>query len=132
MELTTLCKLEILHKYVFRNTKPAIFGVRVDSGRIISGLNLINENGEKIARIKNIQSENQSVNEAIEGMEIAISLPGVNYERQLKQKKFLYSDISESQFKKFKKNKDLLSPKEIKILQEIAEIKSKEKPGWGR
>jgi len=56
-------------------------------------------------------------------MEVAISIPGVNFERQLKNKEFLYSNISVSQFKTFKKNKDLLSQNEMKILQEIAEIK---------
>jgi translation initiation factor 5B len=34
MELATLCKLEILHQYVFRNTKPAIFGVKVQAGKL--------------------------------------------------------------------------------------------------
>jgi len=64
-------------------------------------------------------------------MEVAISIPGTNYERQLKDKKFLYSNISESQFKEFKKNKDLLSQSEIKTLQEVAEIKRRTKADWG-
>jgi len=131
MELTTLCKLEILHQYVFRNTKPAIFGVRVNAGKATANQLLINEKGEKVGRLKNIQADKESVQEATEDMEVAVSIPGQNYERQLKTKKNLYSDISESQFRKFKKNKDLLSPNEIKVLQEIAEIKRKDKPEWG-
>ena len=131
MGLTTICKLRILHQYVFRNTKPAIFGVRVEAGKLTSGLSLINKKNKKVARVKNIQSEKKSVNEATKEMEVAISLPNVNYERQLKDKNILYSNISESQFKTFKKNKDLLSANEIKILQEIAEIKRKEKADWG-
>ncbi|MFH1325207.1 MAG: translation initiation factor IF-2 [archaeon] len=131
MSLSSLCKLQILHQHVFRNTKPAIFGVRVESGKLISGLNLFDEKNEKIGRVKNIQTENKSVREAGEGQEIAISIPGINFERMLGKEKFLYSDISESQFKKFKKNKDLLSSKEISLLQEIAEIKRKDKADWG-
>jgi translation initiation factor 5B len=131
MGLTTLCKLKILHQYVFRNTKPAIFGVRVDGGKLISKLNLIDNKGEKIGRVKNMQSENKSVDEATEGMELALSIPGVNFERQIKSKDFLYSDISASQFKNFKKNKDLLSQNEMKVLQEIAGIKRQEKADWG-
>lgn len=131
MELTTLCKLKILPQYVFRNTKPAIFGVRVEAGKLISGLNLIDDKEKKIGKIKNIQSENKSIKEAKENMEVAISISGVNFERQLKNKEFLYSNISESQFKNFKKNKDLLSQNEMKILQEIAEIKKKGKADWG-
>jgi translation initiation factor 5B len=131
MQLSTICKLQILHQYVFRNTKPAIFGVRIEGGKLTSWLPLINENGEKVGKIKNIQSENKSVEEATEGLEVAVSIPGVNYERELKSKNFLYSEISEYQFKNFKKNKDLLSSKEISILQEILEIKRKEKADWG-
>ncbi len=123
MELTTICKLTILHQYVFRNSNPAIFGVRIEAGKLKSGLNLITPENEKIGRIKGIQSENKSVGEATEGMEVAISIPGVNFERQLKNQKNLYSDISESQFKKFKKNKDLLSSNELRTLQEISEMK---------
>ena len=129
--LASLCKLKILNQYVFRNTKPAIFGVNVETGKLISGLKLINEKGEDVGRIKHIQSENKSVEEATEGMEVAVSIPGVNFERQLKDKKFLYSNMGESQFRNFKKNKDLLSQNEIKVLQEIAEIKRAENNEWG-
>jgi len=129
--LSVLSKLKILPQYVFRNTKPAIFGVKVETGKIINDLNLIDDSGDKVGKVKNIQSENKSVNEALEGMEVAISIPGVNFERQLSKKDFLYSNISESGFKNFKKNKDLLSRKEINLLEEIAGIKRKEKADWG-
>ena len=131
MELATICKLEILPKYVFRNSNPAIFGVKVSAGILKKNLILIDENDEKIARVKAIQEDKNSVDEATEGMELALSLPGTNFERQLKEKRYLYSQISESQFKKFKKNKDLLSQEEIKTLQEIAEIKRKKTDSWG-
>ena len=131
--LTTICKLKILHQYVFRNTNPAIFGVRVEGGRLIKDLHLIGENGEKIGKIKNIQSENKSMDEATESMEVSVSVSGINFERVLGDKEFLYADISEKQFREFKKNKDLLSQSEIKTLQEIAEIKRHEKgkDDWG-
>jgi translation initiation factor 5B len=131
MELSTLAKLKILHQYVFRNTNPAIFGVKIEAGKIIHGLNLMNERGEEIGRLKNIESEKKSVEEATEGMEVAVSLPGVNFERQVKDSQFLISNISESSFKKFKKNKDLLTSREISLLQEIANIKRQKNPEWG-
>jgi translation initiation factor 5B len=132
MELATLCRLQILHQYVFRNTNPAIFGVKVEAGRLVPSINFIDEDQEKIGRVKNIQEDKNSVNEATEGMEVAISIPGINFERQLKDKKFLYSDIGEKQFRKFKENKDLLTQSEIKILSEIAEMKRKENIEWGK
>ncbi|MEK6741728.1 MAG: translation initiation factor IF-2 [Nanoarchaeota archaeon] len=131
MGLTALGKIRVLHQYVFRNTSPAIFGVKVEAGKINSGLSLIDDKGEKVGKIKNLQSENKSVNEAHEGMELAISMPGINFERRIKEVNFLYSDIAESQFRNFKKNKDLLSSSEISLLQELAIIKRKEKADWG-
>lgn len=131
MELATICKIKILHQYIFRNTSPAIFGVRIEAGKIKKGLNLIDEIGEEIGKVKNIQQEKNSIEEATEGMEIAVAVPGVNFERVLKNKDFLYADISESQFRKFKKNKDLLSNGEINALQKISEIKRKKNPDWG-
>ena len=132
MELSPVCKIKLLPQYVFRNTNPAIFGVAIEAGKLTHGVNLMDENEEKIGRTKNIQSEKKSVDEAHEGMEVAISVPGINYERKLADKDFLYSDISESQFRNFKKNKDLLTPKEISTLQEIAEIKRRTRPEWGK
>ena len=133
MQLATVCKLKILHEYVFRNTAPAIFGVKVEAGKIIKGLTLIDGKGEKVGRIKNIQSNNKGVDEATENMEVAISIPGSNFERKIKNKDFIFSELGESQFRNFKKNKDLLSANEKKALQEIAEIKrqKKDSEGWG-
>ena len=116
----------------YQNTNPAIFGIAVEAGKLTHGVNLMDENEEKIGRTKNIQHEKKAVEEATEGMEVAISVPGINYERKLADKDFLYSDISESQFRNFKKNKDLLSPHEISVLQEIAEIKRRKNPEWGK
>jgi translation initiation factor 5B len=131
MTLATLCKLKILEQYVFRNSNPAIFGVKIEKGKLKSGLNLIDSSGEKIGRVKNIQSEKKSVEEAKEGMEVAISITGTNFERQLKGKEFLYTDLGESHFKNFKKNKDLLTENEKQILMEIAEIKRRKNEEWG-
>jgi len=131
MSLTTICKLKVLHQYVFRNTSPAIFGVRVEAGKLIKDLHLIDEKGDKVGKIKNIQSDKQSVQETGEGKEVAVSVPGINFERVMKDKNYLYSDLGESQFRDFKKNKDLLTGSEIKALQEIAEIKRKVKADWG-
>ena len=131
MGLATICKLSILHQYVFRNTSPAIFGVRVDGGKLKSELHLIDENGEKVGRVKAIEHERESVKEATEGQEVALSIPGINFERTLKDRKFLFADLGESQFREFKKNKDLLTEKEKQVLLELSLVKRKEKADWG-
>ena len=131
MELATVCKLEILPQYLFRNSNPAIFGVRVLGGKLKTKIPLIDENDESIARVKAIQHEKDSIEEASEGQEVALSLPGVNFERKLKDSEYLYSDMGPKAFKKFKDNKDLLSREELKILQELADIKRRKDEMWG-
>jgi len=123
--LANVCKLEILEQYVFRNSNPAIFGVRVVGGKVKKGIQLIDEKGESVAKVKSLQLDKAEVDEAGEGSELAISLPGVNFERRLKNAgvKFLYADMGAKDFKKFKKNKDLLSSAEMQVLEELARVK---------
>lgn len=123
MGLATICKLEIIHKYVFRNSNPAVFGIKVLAGKIKNGIPLIDEKGEEVARVKSLQHEKTVVEEAVEGNEIAMALPGIQFDRRLKDVKYLYADISERQLKEFKKKSDLLTGKELRVLEEVAKIK---------
>ncbi|MEI6849533.1 MAG: translation initiation factor IF-2 [archaeon] len=123
MELSTVCKLEILHNYLFKNSNPAIFGVKVIGGKAKIGTHLIDERGETVARIKSLQLDKSGVDEGLEGQELAMALPGITFDRRLKDVKYLYSDMGDKQFKKFKEHKDLLSASELKVLQELSVIK---------
>jgi len=129
--LASICKLQILHQYVFRNSNPTVFGVKVEAGKLKHNIHLIDEDNKPIAKVRDIQENQKKIEEATQGMEIAMSLPGTNFERQLTDTKNLYSDLSEKQFRHFKENKDLLTQEEIQTLQKIAEIKRKEKVTWG-
>ncbi len=129
--LATICKLEILKKYVFRNSNPAIFGVRVLVGKVKVGIPLIDEQGEDVARIKSLQLEKAGVAEALEGQELALALPGIAFKRRLKDTTYLYADISASQFKQFKKHKDILTARELQVLEELAGIKKQKHEGGG-
>lgn len=129
-ELPALCKMSVLD-FVFRNSNPAVFGVKIEAGLLKKGINFINQNDEKIGSVKEMQEEKNNIQEATAGKEIAISMPGVNFERQLKVEDSLYSNLAESQFRKFKEHKDLLSQEEKKVLMEIAEIKRKSNVTWG-
>lgn len=129
-ELPTLCKITILD-FVFRNSNPAVFGVRVDGGQLKKDLRFINTSDNKIGHIKEIQEEKKNVHHAEKDKEVAVSMPGVNFERELHVGESLYTNLSETEFRKFKENKNLLSSDEKSILQEIAQIKRKESVTWG-
>jgi len=129
-ELPRICKLTILD-FVFRNSSPAVFGVEVNGGILKNRERFINKNDVKIGQIKEIQHEKNNVQETTKGQEVAISMPGVNFERQLTIGEPLYTNLSETEFRKFKEHKDLLSAEEKTILQEVAQIKRRENPTWG-
>lgn len=129
-ELPTICKITILD-FVFRNSSPAVFGVEVNGGLLKNKERFINSDDEKIGQIKEIQEDKNNVQEVAKGKEVAISMPGVNFERQLKVGESLYTNLSETQFRKFKEHKDLLSSEEKSILQEIAQIKRRSNSTWG-
>ncbi len=129
-ELPTLAKIHILD-FVFRNSSPAVFGVKIEGGTLTREIEMINVSDEKIGRIKAIQHDKNSLDKAEKGKEVAISIPGVVFDRQLTVGENLYSNLSEFQFRKFKEYKDLLTSEEKQVLQEIAAIKRKEKVTWG-
>lgn len=122
--------IRILPEYIFRVNNPAIVGIRVLAGRIKNEMKLINDEGRYTGRIKGIQSENQSVNEAIQGEEVAISIDGVTVGRQIKKDDILYTDIPEKDAKKLKEM-NILNIDEKDVLNKIFEIKRKNEKFWG-
>jgi len=129
-ELPRIAKITILD-FVFRNSNPAVFGVIVDGGVLKKGERFINKDDVKIGQIKEIQEDKANVQEAVAKKEVAISVPGVNFERQLTVGESLYTNLSETHFRKFKQHKDLLSAGEKAVLQEIAAIKRRTNVTWG-
>jgi len=122
--------MRILPDCIFRVNNPAIFGVRVLAGRIHKDMRLLREDGRVVGRIKGIQSENQSVEESIQGEEVAISVEGVTIGRQLKGNDILYIDLPEADAKKLREMK-VLSIDEREVLEKTFEIKRKTEKFWG-
>jgi len=122
--------IKFLPEYVFRVSHPAVIGVRVMAGRIKDGIRLMREDGKVVGTIKGIQSENKSIDEAIQGQEVAISIEGVTVGRQIKGEDILYTAIPESDAKKLKEM-DVLNIDERDVLNKIIEIKRKSEKFWG-
>ena len=125
------CKLKIMKGYVFRQSNPAIVGVDVLAGTLKAGIPLMKKDGVAITEAKSIQKEQETVQKAEKGMQIAVSLPNVTIGRQIHEDDVLYSVVPEDHFRKFKENKKLLTQEEIDTLKEIAEIMRKINPVWG-
>ena len=122
--------IKFLPEYVFRVSKPAVIGVRVISGRIKSGVKLMNEEGKTIGAIQSIQSKNKTVKEATQGEEVAISIEGVTVGRQIKRGEVFFTDIPSSHARRLREM-DVLNADEKDVLEKIYQIKRKKEKFWG-
>lgn len=122
-------KIKILEGCIFRTSKPAIFGVRVLGGRIRTGQELMRNDGKIVGKIKSIRSVEESYKEALAGKEVAIAADEPTIGRQIKENDILYVSIPENDAKKLSALELTFDEKEI--LDDVIEIKRKEKAFWG-
>ncbi|MEM7818700.1 MAG: translation initiation factor IF-2 [Candidatus Aenigmatarchaeota archaeon] len=116
-------KIKILPGYVFRVSKPAIFGVEVLAGKIKPKVLLIDKEGKEIGEIKEIQREMQTISEAKAGDKVAISMEEPTVGRQIHEGEILYVKIPESDLKEILTEfKNQLTEAEMKVIEEIKEI----------
>jgi len=122
-------KIKILEGCIFRTSKPAIFGVRVLGGRIRVGQELMRNDGKIVGKIKSIRSVEESYKEALAGKEVAIAADEPTIGRQIKENDILYVSIPENDAKKLLALELTFDEKEL--LNDVTEIKRKEKAFWG-
>ncbi|MFW9957483.1 MAG: translation initiation factor IF-2 [Candidatus Odinarchaeota archaeon] len=116
-------KIELMPDYVFRHNNPAVVGVKVH-GIIKPKTGLINELGKRVGTILQIQDRSVSIEEATDGMEVAVSIRGPTIGRQVKDDEILYIDIPDKQILAIRKKfVDDLSPAEKIVFGELTTIK---------
>ncbi len=128
-EMTFPSKILVIPGNVFRISKPAIFGIRVMAGTLRVKARLMKLDGKEIGSIKSIRTGEQSLQEAEQGKEVAVSMDGITIGRQVKEGDILYSDLNEKEARLLKD--EPLSVDEKMTLDEIRNIKKKENPFWG-
>lgn len=125
-------KIRFLPGFVFRKSKPAIFGVKVLGGVIQPGYPLIKSNGRTIGEIMQIQDKGETIHEATVGMEVAISVREAVIDRYVKENEILYVGVPEHDARELlAKYKGSLSPDDIQTLEELTQIMRKSNPVWG-
>ncbi len=116
-------KIELIPDYIFRQSGPAVVGVRVH-GVLRPKVGLINEEGKRVGQVQQIQDRSVTIDEATNEMEVAVSIRGPTIGRQVKKDETLYVDVPDKHIlairKKFKE--DLTQP-ELEVLEEITQIK---------
>ncbi len=116
-------KLKVMAGCCFHTSHPAIFGVDIQAGRIKSEYELINEKGVSVGRVKAIQSENESIAEAKEGMQVAISMDEPTFGRQVNEGDVLYTNVPRTHAKMLlSRYREFLNDKEIELLGKIRGI----------
>ncbi|MHA1587306.1 MAG: translation initiation factor IF-2 [Candidatus Thorarchaeota archaeon] len=116
-------KITLIPDYVFRQKNPAVVGVKV-SGVIKPRTALINGQGKRVGTILQIQDRSVTIDEATDGMEVAVSIRGPSIGRQVKDDDVLYIDVPDKHILAIRKkfSEDLTQP-ELDVLEEIVTIK---------
>lgn len=120
-------KIKILSNYIFRRSNPIIVGVKIISGVIKPGFPLMMENGRRVGEIMQIQEHGKVLKEAIEGMEVAISIrSNMIIGRQVKENEILYTDIPNDQMEiLIEKFRNDIGEEGIRLIKEIKKIKKR-------
>lgn len=113
------CQIKILKGFVFRVSKPAVFGVEVKKGVLKPGVLVMREDGKVIGKVKEVQKEGQNVSEVKVGDRAAVSMEEPTFGRQIKEEDLLISVISEEDRKILMEVFDQLSDDEKEMLKEF-------------
>lgn len=121
-KLTWPGKIKVMNGYVFRVSKPAVFGVNVLSGRIKRQYRLMNKAGEIVGEIREIQKEKEKVDEATSGDELAISCEGITIGKNVNEGDLLYSYMTEDELKKWETQLNLLNAEDKQTFEEMRRL----------
>lgn len=112
------CQIKLLKGFVFRVSNPAIFGVEVQKGLLKPGVTVRREDGKIIGKIKEIQSEGQTIKEAKAGDRVAVSMEEPTVGRQIKEGDVLTAVLTDNDKKILKEVFDKLTESEKELLKE--------------
>ncbi len=126
-------KIRLLPDCVFRQSNPAVVGVRVLGGKLRSDVDLIKVDGKKIGHLKTMQLRQESIREADPGLEVAISIEGATVGRQVSVGDDLFVDVPERHIKVLEREMvKTLNTSTQEILAEFTALKRKGDPFWGK
>ncbi len=126
-------KMVVLPDCVFRQNNPAVVGVRILSGKLRNGVNLIRKDGKKVGQLKTIQLRKENIQEAKAGDEVAISIDGATVGRQFDVNDELLVNIPERHVKVLEAEMlSHLTSDARDVLDEFTRLFRKENPFWGK
>ena len=131
-EIPPICKFQFMRGYVFRRNDPAVFGAEILVGRLRQKVTVVSEDGKKIGTIQQVQENGKAIEEAIKGMQVAVSIKGPVIGRQLNEDDILYTDLNSRHAKILTERfSHRLNEEEKQVFDRIITMKRKSDPAYG-
>ncbi len=126
-KVTMPVKMRFMQGCIFRHSKPAVIGVKILEGKLKPGIKMLNEKGTIVGTISGIQIQGKSIEKAIKGQEVAISISGTVaiVGRNIQENHFLYSYIPNRQFPELNQMNNYFNLDEQELIEEIHELEKK-------
>jgi len=115
-------RLKVLEGYVFRASKPAIFGVNVLAGRVKKGYRLMDRSGHPVGEIREIQKDKEKVLEASAGDQLAISCDGITIGKNVNEGDVLYTYMTVDDLETWGGQLSMLSEEEKELFEQTKKI----------
>ena len=109
--------VRVIPGYVFRQSRPAVFGVDVVKGIIRSG-EVLEKDGKPLGEIKEIQSQGENVQKAEAGEKVALSMMDVVVGKDVQEGDELRVRLTEEDVRKLQGIRHKLRGDELELLQE--------------
>jgi translation initiation factor 5B len=123
-------KMKILKGFVFRRNDPAIVGVEVLEGIVRPKYPVINGSGKRVGVVLRVQDQGKDVAEVGAGKQVAVSIDKPIVGRHIFEGDILYVDVPAKHAKTLSsKFRDYLSPSELALLDELANLAAKNASG---
>jgi translation initiation factor 5B len=131
-EIPPICKFQFMRGYIFRRNDPAVFGAEVLVGRLRQKVVVISEDGKKMGIVQQVQENGKAIEEAIKGMQVAVSIKGPVIGRQLNEDDILYTDLNSRHAKMLTERFSYrLNEEERQVFDRILTMKRKSDPAYG-
>jgi len=126
------CKAKVLPGFIFRRSKPAVVGVEILTGRLKPKSPLIAGSGKKLGDVQRIQDKGNDLQEAVVGMQVAVSIEDGVVGRNIAEGDVLYTDVPERHLKTLvTKFPTELTPNDQETVKELIQLKRRDNPVWG-
>jgi translation initiation factor 5B len=110
-------RMRVLPGFVFRQRKPAVFGVEMEKGMLKPGYKLVKK-GKSIGEVKEVQMKGEGVDKAEMGDKVAISMPDVTIGKDVMEGDILDVFISGKAKQTLLSIRSKLKADEIELLEE--------------